>query len=744
MIYNSTLRQIFIAIILAVPFIILGQTNVTPKLDLKANSLVSGLYIPWDLEWMGSDKIMYTEIDGNVSVLDLTDGSTTKILEVENLARELQAGLMGMALHPNFVVVPKVYLNYTYYTDEEMFLCLAEYDYNSASNNLSFVKYIVKDIPAAPTNLGGRVITTSDGLIYMTVGEMEESALSQDTSRYNGKILRFNLDGSIPSDNPISNSSIYAYGLRNPQGLVEYNGTLYTSEHGTLSDDELNIIRPMHNYGWPKSIGHSGEEGSWTPPIKSWTPTIAPCGISGYVGDKFPFLKNNMLISSLVDQSLRAVKLSEVNGQVKVVKENIFLNEKVGRIRDVLVTPGGRIFIASSNMDSYGSKPSDGDHIYELELEEKNKEIKIAQTPPDNFLQLENTKLEIRELTTGLIHPWDMTMGPDGWIWLTEAGGFIKRVNPETNEVQLMHQFADVHETVNNPGIYSLAFHPDFDEHPYFFVHYQTEHEITKLLRFEYNLTTNKLSDRLDIIPHIIGNESHNGSRIIFTEDKKIMFSLGDAYTTERSQDTTLLNGSILRLNIDGTVPDDNPFPNNLIWSYGHRNPQGMAFEPNGNLYSVEHGPANDDELNRIVKGGNYGWPMIKGYANLRSEKKKNSKGDYIQPLLAWTPTVAPNGMIYYNHPSIPEWSNCLLITFLKKGKGDIGQRLGVYKLDKRGKLTGSYEDHFVKRYGRVRAITSSSDGRIFIATSNNEKSGNGKKSMRVQDDRILELRAAN
>lgn len=747
--YSFYLKLLLLISCLNVTGNVKGQKVEDSMQGLKAESLVSGLSIPWDLEWMGNDQIMFTEIVGSVSVLDLTDNSVTNILELENIARELQAGLMGMALHPQFAKESKVYLTYTYYdADEAMLLCLAEYDYLASNKQLIFSKYIVKDIPAAPTNLGGRVITTSDGFIYLTVGEMEESALSQDTTRFNGKVLRYKLDGTIPKDNPINESPVYAYGLRNPQGLIEYQGTIFTSEHGTLSDDELNVITPGSNYGWPQSIGHSGEEGSWTAPIMSWTPTIAPCGISGYKGEKFPFLKDNLLIASLVDKSLRAVKLvSSKNDNTKsisVEEEKIYLSEQIGRIRDVLVTPDGRIFVASSDMDSYGMDPIDGDHIYELELKEKSQEIKLAKTPADNFLQLENTKLEIRELTTGLVHPWDMTVGPDGWIWLTEAGGFIKRVNPESSEVQLMHQFADVHETKNNPGIYSLAFHPDFKDKPYFFVHYQTEHEITKLLRFEYDLVTNTLSKRKDIIPHIIGNESHNGSRIIFTDDRKILFSVGDAYTTERSQDTSLMNGSILRINIDGTIPNDNPFPGNPIWSYGHRNPQGMAFEPNGNLYCVEHGPANDDELNRIIKGGNYGWPIIKGYPNLRSEKKKNAKDTYIQPMIAWTPTVAPNGMIYYDHPSIPEWSNSLLITFLKKGKGDIGQRLGVYHLDDRGKLTGSYEDQFVKRYGRLRAITTSSDGRIFIATSNNEKSGNGKKSIREQDDRILEIRAAH
>lgn len=728
----------FLLVLLFTPLFLMSQSDSSIEQTLKATPIVSNLSVPWDMELVDQDHILFTELSGTISLLDLKSKKVKKIKKIKEVANELQAGLLGMALHPDFKTIPHVFIAYTYYKKDMLYLKLAAYSFKK--EKLKFVKNIIEDIPAAPTNVGGRVMTNEEGHLYLTVGEMEDSAAAQDPDSYKGKVLRFNLDGSIPKDNPISNSPVYALGLRNPQGLAYHNGNVYTSEHGTLSDDELNLMKPMSNYGWPESIGHSGETQAGVAPLKSWTPTIAPCGIAAYRGDKFGFLKNNILIANLVDQSLRAVQLNELGDSV--TNENIFLNEEIGRLRDVLVTPDGKIYVCSSNTDSYGIDPEGKDAIYELYAAEKEAEENYSLQEADTFLQLAETKVEIRVLTENLVHPWDMTWGPDGWIWITEAGGFIKRLNPITQEIILVHQFDDVHETKNNPGIYSLAFHPEFKNNPYFFVHYQTEHEITKLIRFVYDPKSGALSDRKDIIPYIIGNESHNGSRIIFDNDGKIMFSVGDAYTTDRSQDTTLLNGSILRLNIDGTVPDDNPFPNNLIWSYGHRNPQGMAYTSSGNLYSVEHGPANDDELNRIIKGGNYGWPEIKGHANLRSERRKSRRSNYLQPLIAWTPTVAPNGMIYYNHDAIPEWKNTLMITFLKKGKGNIGQRVGIYYLDKWGKVTGRFDDLFVKQYGRLRAITQSPDGRIFIATSNNEKSGNGKKSIRPNDDRVLELRA--
>lgn len=723
---------------------IFGKRELLPELKtgkiLQAEQRVSGLSVPWDIEWLGDEKMLVTELEGKVSIVNLATQQRTVILNLTEVANELQGGLMGMALHPEFPAEPEVFLATTYYDNEDLYLKLSGYLFDADNETLSYNRTIVDLIPAAATNVGGRILTTAQH-IYLTVGEMEDSAAAQDLTSYKGKTLRYNIDGSIPNDNPIPDSPVFALGLRNPQGICAFDNKIYTSEHGTLSDDELNLITPLSNYGWPQSIGHSGDKtANWTAPLMAWTPTIAPCGIAAYQGDKFPFLKNHILITTLVAQSLRATMMDE--GGQTVLGEKIFLEEEIGRIRDVTVTPDGRIFVCSSNADSYGAGADGGDAIYELESATKRTRSTNTTAKIDNFLQLDKTKIEITELTDGLVHPWDITWGPDERLWLTAAGGYLHRLDPLTQDIKLMHLFKDVHETKNNPGIYSLAFHPDFDAHPYLFIHYQTDHLITKLVRFEYNINTQTLSNRVDIIPEMIGNESHNGSRIIFTPDHKLLFALGDAYTTERSQDTTLLNGSILRMNIDGSVPDDNPFPNNLIWSYGHRNPQGMALEPNGNLYSVEHGPANDDELNRVVKGGNYGWPLIKGKCDLRSEKKKNEKGDYVHSIIDWTPTVAPCGMIYYNHDAIPEWKNSLVITFLKKGDGSIGQRLGVYPLDKSGKITGQHTDYFVKTYGRLRAITQAPDGRVFVVTSNNEKSGNGAKSIRERDDKVLELRA--
>ena len=729
----STLTSLYI-----VPHHSYGQAS--EEMTLSATEKMSGFTVPWDIEWLGQEQMLVTELAGKVSLVNLSSAERKTVLEVSQIANELQGGLMGMALHPQYPEQPEVFLAITYYKDEALYLRLDGYLYKTEMDTMIFNRTIVDLIPAAATNVGGRILTTPEH-IYLTVGEMEDSAAAQDTNSYKGKILRYLINGSIPSDNPIANSPIYALGLRNPQGICAYRDEIFTSEHGTLSDDELNLIQPLANYGWPQSIGHSGDQSAdWTQPLKAWTPTIAPCGIAAYRGDKFPFLKDHLLISTLVAQSLRATQMDSTGKAVK--EERIFLEEEIGRIRDVTVTPDGRIFVCSSNADSYGAGAAGEDAIYELEAVVKSDSVSYAKSPVDDILQLDETKLEIRELTTGLVHPWDITWGPDDNLWLTEAGGYLKRLNPVTQEIKLMHLFDDVHETKNNPGIYSLAFHPDFEDYPFLFIHYQTDHLVTKLIRFEYDIAAETLSNRTDIIPEIIGNESHNGSRIIFTPDNKLLFSLGDAYTTERAQDTSILNGSILRMNIDGSVPDDNPFQDNLIWSYGHRNPQGMAIEPNGNFYCVEHGPANDDELNRIIKGGNYGWPLIKGKCDLRSEKKRNKDGNYVHSLIDWTPTVAPNGMIYYNNDAIPEWKNSLLITFLKKGKGNIGQRLGVYRLDDSGKLTGQYTDYFVKTYGRLRAITQAPDGRVFVVTSNNEKSGNGKKSMRQDDDKVMELRA--
>jgi aldose sugar dehydrogenase len=720
--------------------------------------VAENLTVPWDIEWLGDSEIIFTEIDGRISKVNLQSGRVRELYRFDNVARELQSGLLGLALHPDFPQKPFVYAASTAYRGDALVLRITEFIYLTEKETLAFSKIIVDNIPAAPTDIGGRILVTPNEKIFLTVGDNEMAERAQDLASLNGKILRYNLDGSIPADNPFPGSPVWATGIRNSQGLTrspitshQSPVTIFFTEHGTMSDDELNLLEPGANYGWqlvagpcdsePKNICESIRHHE---PLRAWTPTIAPAGMAFYNNDRYPSLRNSLLIANLFDQSLKAVLLDK-NG-TQIIDEQDFITEEAGRLRDVLVSPDGRVFVCTSNADVYGAAPKGSDKIFEVKFDEPSNIVNrqspiVNQKEFDDTLRLDSTLLEIRILTRGLVHPWDMTWGFDGRIWFTENEGWIKRLDPANGQLDTVLHLADCHFSWGNPGIYSLAFHPGFPKEPYLFVHYTNSATNSKLVRFRYDFDSDSLTDSLSILPKITANESHNGSRIVFTPDGKMFFAMGEAYTPELAQDMNSLNGKILRLNLDGSVPDDNPFTGSLIWSYGHRNPQGLALLPNGTLWSSEHGANNDDELNIIRKGGNYGWPKVQGFCDLRSEQRYCTENQVIEPVLAWTPTVAPCALEYYDNPAIPEWRHSLMQVFLKKGKGKIGQRMTVYKLSEEGDKIVRFEDFFVETYGRLRDVLVAPDGRVFICTSNKEVSGNGKKVVKSGDDKIIELR---
>jgi hypothetical protein len=208
----------------------------------------------------------------------------------------------------------------------------------------------------------------------------------------------------------------------------------------------------------------------------------------------------------------------------------------------------------------------------------------------------------------------------------------------------------------------------------------------------------------------------------------KLFITTGDAANQSTPQNIQSLNGKTLRINLDGTIPGDNPFPNNPVWSWGHRNAQGMVYA-NNILYQSEHGPGSDDEVNIVMKGRNYGWPTVTGYCNTPAEITFCNDSNVVQPIRAWTPTLAVAGMDYYNHPMFPTLQNSLLMTTLKDAK--------LYHL----KLNATYDSVISTAvvpgvsFGRLRDICIAPSGKIYISTSNSSASGTGNKV-----DKIIEL----
>ncbi|WP_422080363.1 PQQ-dependent sugar dehydrogenase [Ulvibacterium sp.] len=351
--------------------------------------------------------------------------------------------------------------------------------------------------------------------------------------------------------------------------------------------------------------------------------------------------------------------------------------------------------------------------------------IVACSTPPKsswngkNYLahvQLDSSTLLVTEVAKNLEVPWDLVPGPGGWLYFTEQKGTINRVDPVTGEIQNLAVLDDLFYRKSS-GLFSMALHPHFETHPFVYIHYAVAEKDSNFLDLisskivRYSLEGDSLVNPKLILKDIPGNTYHNGSRMLIFEDK-LWIGTGDAGDTRTVQDIGTLNGKVLRLNLDGSVPDDNPYPNNPVWSTGHRNIQGITVGK-GRLYASEHGPNNDDEVNLIQKGANYGWPDIHGFIDLENEKAYSKDSVTQEPLMAWTPTIATAGLEYYDSDQIPEWKNSLLLTTLK------GRSFRVLSLNAKGDKINEEHLFFQKFLGRLRDVAVGKEGEIYLATSN-------------------------
>jgi glucose/arabinose dehydrogenase len=354
------------------------------------------------------------------------------------------------------------------------------------------------------------------------------------------------------------------------------------------------------------------------------------------------------------------------------------------------------------------------------------------------FIGLETTiaqnNLKTRTVATNLDTPWEIIWGPDNFIWVTERYGRVSRINPENGVVSEVIRIQEARES-GEGGLLGMVLDPNFIVNNYFYVAYNytaaSNDYREKIVRFTYNPASGKAGNPFTLIENIDGATTHNGCRMVFSKDNKLLFTTGDARVTSNSQNVDSLNGKILRINPDGTIPSDNPFPENPVWSWGHRNAQGLVFSPDGNiLYSSEHGASTNDEINIIQKGRNYGWPNVEGFCDNSSETAFCQDSNVVEPIFAWTPTLGVAGIKFYNSDLIPEWKNSLLATSLKASK------LTVLQLNESGTSVIKATDYFTNVFGRLRDVCISPEGKVFIAVSNRD----GRGTVKSDDDKIIEI----
>ena len=318
-------------------------------------------------------------------------------------------------------------------------------------------------------------------------------------------------------------------------------------------------------------------------------------------------------------------------------------------------------------------------------------------------------ELNVDVIVDGLNNPWEIVFAPDGDIFFSERDGRVWKIE-EFGEAKVIQTFPKSGSMEG--GTLGLALHPEFEKNKIIYI-YQTNLELEFFQNkvYSFKVDDDTLTNKKVIIDNIPGAPWHDGGRIAFGPDGKLYITTGDAINPGWSQDLSSFAGKILRINPDGTIPDDNPFDSSAIFSYGHRNPQGIAWNEDGLLVSSEHGPSGEmgyghDEINVIVKGKNYGWPKIVG---------DSSDDSYVNPVIhSGEQTWAPSGMVFYNSDKISGLEDKFLVGALR------GQHLMVLDIANDGSLI-SAEKMFEGDFGRIRTAQISPDGVLYLLTANGD-----------------------
>ncbi|KMJ59554.1 quinoprotein glucose dehydrogenase [Bacillus sp. LL01] len=322
-----------------------------PRYSVKNKEVfATNLNVPWSIT-QNRDAFYITERTGHIVKVQDRGLKREDVDLSEQLLVYGEGGLLGLELHPDFETNGQAFAYHTYGTEQEV------------KNRIVLLKYhenkwveedvLLEDIEGAIFHNGGRLKIGPDNKLYATVGDANKPDSAQNKEVLTGSILRLNLDGSVPEDNPYPDSYVYSYGHRNPQGLAwnMESGEMYASEHGPSAYDEINRIEKGKNYGWPEITGDKLSEGMEAPLFHSETDTWAPSGIA--------FEKEKLFVASLRGEMVREFELN--TGQ-----QSILWNEN-GRIRDILLD-GNYLYIISNNKDGRGTPGPDDDQLIRLEL----------------------------------------------------------------------------------------------------------------------------------------------------------------------------------------------------------------------------------------------------------------------------------------------------------------------------------------------------------------------------------------
>lgn len=348
-----------------------NKVDTPQNTPFTAELLIDEIPIPWGMAFLPDGSMLVTEISGDL--IHFKDGKKTMVSNVPKVYKRGQGGLLDVAIHPDYENNGWIYLSYASDEGDEKggntALMRAKLKDNALVNNE--VLYKATPNTTKGQHFGSRIVFDNDGYLFLSIGERgDRDTNPQDLTRDGGKIYRFNDDGSIPEDNPFvgkegAKTAIYSYGHRNPQGLAKnpITGEIWDNEHGPQGGDEINIIAPGANYGWPLvtyGINYSGtpitdktEMEGMTQPIHYWVPSIAPSGMAFVSSDAYGAdWKGSVLVGSLKFQYLERLAM---DGNKVTKREKLMAD--LGRVRDVREGPDGLIYVAVEGKGVYKLVP---------------------------------------------------------------------------------------------------------------------------------------------------------------------------------------------------------------------------------------------------------------------------------------------------------------------------------------------------------------------------------------------------
>jgi glucose/arabinose dehydrogenase len=722
--------------------------------------LTKELVHPWGLAFLPDGSMLVTERPGRLRIIRNNVLDPRPIANVPAVNAVSLDGLMDVAVHPRFEENRFVYLTYSKLVGERSTAALARGRFDGSALQ------DVQELFVAQPNAGGttRIVFGRDGTLYMTIqGAVGNRA--QNPNDVAGKILRLRDDGTVPPDNPFVNRpgyrpEVFTMGNRSNVGIAVHpeTGAIWATENGPNGGDEINVLAPGRNYGWPAVSYGRTYQGPWQTevpwragmeqPLISWVPSIAASGIAFYTGDRFPIWKGNVFVGSMRTGEINRTGFIErivFNARGEEMRREALLTELKKRFRDVRQGPDGLLYaLAEDEMTGPlgegavlriepvpGPDLSDAANRNPGPAGAMGVERAILPSEPQVFDTAEQHKIRVSVVATGFSHPWAVTFLPNRDILVTERAGRLRIVRNGVLDPQPIAGVPSV-QVVSLWGLMDTALHPKFAENGLLYLSYlkpagSGRGATTAIARARFD--GKALTDLKEIF--VASPPAAGSSRLAFGLDGLLyMTTTADDM---RAQDPNDLSGKILRLRDDGSVPPENPFVKRAgyrpeIFSLGHRSQVGIAVHPEtGAVWSTEHGRQGGDEVNVILPGRNYGWPVVsygRDYSGRQTSATPWQHG-FEQPLSVWIPSIAITGIAFYTGDRFPAWKGNVFVGGLQRGRISRTGRLERIVFNRNGEEVRR-ESLLTEIKKRVRDVRQGPDGLLYVLVEDDASGATG------------------